>query len=241
MRAMPERKRFLRGGFFSIYLLLLLVPTYAVLANTGNLIHIFSPTLDSIAFTYLFLRLTGLYGITFLFVQIMLGGFLPVWQKIFGGRAFVFHEQQGILAYSFILFHPSLFLINSALISGERSPLYFLYLLLPNYSNLREYYITFGKLGLTLLTLGVFAAYFRHKDYLNRHWRKFHILNYLAFFAVWYHSWKIGTDTHAFPMSWLYPLFLGGVLLTLLYRFVWPQIGRAVMRKMQILTKAAEG
>src|SRR3989304_4660000 len=63
---------------------------------------------------------------------------------------------------------------------------------------------TFGRVGFWLITLAVLAAKLRTQPWLRVHWRKFHILNYLAFIFISIHSRFTGTDTLTPPFVWFW-------------------------------------
>lgn len=198
--------------FILIYLLLLFIPGYAVSQNSG-----FTEREGATASTYLFLRLTGLYGFVLIFVQIMLGAYMDFARRIFGPKILNFHMREGIVAYGLILAHPILFLLNTALAGVPNA----LGLLVPQFTTTYETYLSFGKFGFILLTLAVFAARFRNALFLQKHWRKFHILNYLAFWLIFVHSFNVGSDTRLAIFSWLYPVMAVLVVLSIFYRRVY--------------------
>ncbi len=193
---------------------MLLIPGYTILGD-GSFVEAFGSPPDII---YLFLRLAGLYGLTFLFIQLILGSFMQNFLKLFGPSALRWHIRQGILTYGLVLSHPTLYTIYSAQTLNIFSPLRTLW---PNFSVLNEYYISFGRIGLFLLTIGVFFGIFRSHPMLFRNWRKLHILNYVAFAFVLFHSWNVGSDTHNPPFVYLYPLFVAGFATAIFYRRVY--------------------
>lgn len=195
--------------FILIYLLFLLVPGYAVWQNGG-----FVAPADAKAPIYLFLRLTGLYALVFIFIQIMLGAFMNYWRTVFGSKILNFHMAQGVVTYGLILAHPSFFLLN-AILADVPNPLI---LLVPQFTTTYETYLSFGKIGFIFLTIAVFAAKFRSVGFLEKHWRKFHILNYIAFWFIFVHSFNVGSDTRTVPFSWLYPIMGICVVISIVYR-----------------------
>lgn len=209
-------KKILRQVSVFLYLLILVIPIYTVLQNTGDLTRFWDPTPEPGEITYFFLRAVGLYAFVLLFLQITIGAWMPHWTKLFP-KIFLFHETQGLFAYGFLFAHPLFFLVNSFFTTGVFAPVS---LLFTNFGNIREFYISLGKIAFVLLTIGVFAAYFRHKPFLNRHWRKFHILNYVAFWLVFFHSFNLGSDTRTYPMNLVYPVTGILVLLSILKRLI---------------------
>jgi len=75
-----------------------------------------------------------------------------------------------------------------------------------------------GKVALLLLTLGVIAGYFRTRPFFRRNWRKFHVVNYIAFLAIILHSRNLGTDARTPPFVWVYWIAVIAVCLTLIYK-----------------------
>ncbi len=192
--------------FIFLYTLLLLIPGYTLFQDG-----------EADGTISLFLRLTGLYAFVLIFIQIMLGAFMDFARRIFGPRILNFHMTQGLVAYGLILAHPTLFLLNTVL-AGVPNPLI---LLLPRFTTAYETYLSFGKVGFVLLTAAVFAARFRNTQFLQKHWRKFHILNYIAFWLIFVHSFNIGSDAKTPPFSWLYPVMAVLVVLSIFYRRIY--------------------
>lgn len=200
--------------FLFIYIILLLIPGYTILKNA----LVFTIFEDPPEVVYLFLRLAGLYGATLLFIQVMLGAYMQKFISLFGASALKWHTRQGIITYGIILSHPLLYTVYSAQTLQNFNLISIFW---PNLSDLNEYYISFGRLGLYLLTIGIFFGIFRSHRVFIKHWRKFHIVNYVAFAFVLFHSWNIGSDTHTPPFVFLYPVFIVGLLSALLYRRIY--------------------
>ncbi|MEK7521463.1 MAG: hypothetical protein AAB599_01530 [Patescibacteria group bacterium] len=117
---MPTRV-LLRTLIRILYGLFLLVPLYVVYKNSGGLIGFFKYFQQPSLTTYLFLRLTGLYAFFLIFLQIVHGGFMPLWKKIFDAKATVSHEKQGVLAYCLVLTHPLFFTLSAILAAGLKN------------------------------------------------------------------------------------------------------------------------
>lgn len=192
-----------------------MIPGYTLLRNTGGFEALTGYGASST--TYTFLRLTGLYAFILIFIQIMLGAFVNYWRTVFGPRILNFHMREGIVAYGLILAHPALFLLNAVLAGVPNA----LGLLIPRFTNAYEIYLSFGKIGFILLTIAIFAARFRNVGFLQNHWRKFHILNYIAFWLIFVHSFNLGSDTHTAPFSLLYPVMAILVVISIGYRRIY--------------------
>jgi len=180
--------------FFLIWLFLLSLGPITVLRN-------------STGFSINFLqRMVGLLAYTLLFVQIILGSFMQRLTEKLGGWIFRFHITEGIFTYVLVLAHPLLFVFDP------------LYIYLGFSSQKAELYYSFGRSAFWLITLALLAAKLRTHPWLQNHWRKFHILNYVAFFLIWFHSLKVGTDIGTFPFSFFHGPSLIIVLGIVLYR-----------------------
>lgn len=194
------------------YFILLVVPLITIFNNFP------SNNNNKSDLIYLFLRFTGLLGIVLLFVQLIIGAFKDPLTKLFGNSLLSWHVKQGIITYGIILSHPLLYTIFSSKVVKTFNPLSTLW---PDFSDPNEFYISFGRLALYLLTIGIIFAIFRSQPFLIRHWRKFHILNYIAFTLILIHSWNVGSDTQNLPFVFLYPVFILGLGIALLYRRIY--------------------
>lgn len=151
-------------------------------------------------------RIIGLMAFTLLFIQIILGSLMEKLVEKLGGWIFKFHITEGIVAYGLILVHPLLLKFDP------------LYVFLGFSSQGAEFYYSFGRSAFWLLTVGVAAGLLRTQPWLQNNWRKFHVLNYVAFFLVWYHSFKVGTDIGTFPFSFFHGPSLVVVSAIVLYK-----------------------
>lgn len=193
-----------------LYFAFLLVPLYVLNKNSS-----FQNLGNPAVLTYTFLRLSGLYAFFLIFLQILWGAFMPFWKTIFDDRAVVWHEKMGVLAYILIFVHPVFFFISAYLASGLSVALG---LILPGFSTDYDLHLTYGKIGFTLISLSVAAAYFRHLPFFNRYWLAFHLLNYVSFWFIFLHSRSVGSDTHTFPLNFLHPLMGAVVAASIAYR-----------------------
>lgn len=210
-------KKSLKTVTLIFYTLLLIFPILTVWETIGTFENLQNTLSHGASSVYLLLRLTGLYAFVLLFLQIMHGAFMPFWNNIFGPKSPVTHEKVGIIIYILILFHPFFYIFS---VGMELGFIQALPALLPKINTEYELHLTYGKVALTLLTLSVLAVYFRHLKILNKHWIKFHVLNYVVFFLAFYHSYKVGSDSHLTPYSYLYPAMFLGVVGSIVYRFL---------------------
>ena len=137
------------------------------------------------------------------------------WIEKFGGWVFKFHTTQGAIIYALIFAHASLFVLFNYKAGGRIDPFYVFTDLCVLCSNKTEFFYNLGRIGFWLITLAVVAARLRTQPWLRAHWRKFHILNYLAFMVIALHGRFIGSDTLSSPFSWIliaYTLIIFGIV-----------------------------
>ncbi|MBI3980851.1 hypothetical protein HY345_02535 [Candidatus Microgenomates bacterium] len=191
-----------------LFLALLCFPPITIIGSQDwkSFVSSFS---DVDSLIYLLLRFFALYGIIFLFIQVLLGSFVLNFRQIFGPKILQFHIIQGILTYLIITLHPTMFFVFNFNTQGWEKALA---MILPSFTNRLDFYLNFGKLAIVLLNISVFAGLLRKVPALIPHWRKLHRLNYVVFALIIYHSWNIGQDTRLVPFVYLYPVFLTGLV-----------------------------
>jgi len=206
-----KQKRLL---WFFVWLFIILSGPITVLRNT----NIAEVRTSGLLLLTTFQRASGLLAFSLLFIQIMLGSFMQWWLDSLGAKAFRLHTREGLLTYGFVFIHPIFQYLIAAKTLGFAN-----YLAIPmtNYLKAPELWISFGRVALALLTIGVAAAYFRTKPILRKNWRALHIVNYFAFFLVAIHAGRLGTDVGSLPFSLIYWLGIATVALTVVHRFVW--------------------
>jgi len=141
------------------------------------------------------LRFLGLTSFVLLFFQLMLGAYMERCINRFGGWVFKFHIFNGIAIYSLIILHPLAFLFSRYFIGIGADPI-FIFLGFCIYCQTKlDFYYTLGRISFWLLTIGVLAGFFRNiNPFMRFNWRKFHVLNYVAFLIVGVHEYLLGTD-----------------------------------------------
>ncbi len=207
-----------KGFIILCWLLILLVGPITLFVNT-TLSEVFSNPIQLINF---FQRLTGLLAFSLLFVQLLLGSYMNFWQRYLGAKTFKYHVIEGLVSYGLFLGHPLLYVVFTYRLVGKLTTF-----ILPNLdinTPVYELYLTYGRIGFLLLTIGVVAGLLRNKPFLRAHWRKFHILNYFAFFFVAVHAYNVGTDVRTFPFSFLFWIAIVVITATVFRRFVYPRL-----------------
>ena len=132
-------------------------------------------------------RITGMLALGLITLQIYLGA---------SRKAIWFHRINGILAYIFVFLHPLLLVFYDYVAFGRFDPLYVFVDVCLLCDSIRESLINLGRIAFYLITVAVIAIKFREfSSWLKTNWRKLHVLNYLAFYFVSFHSINIGTDS----------------------------------------------
>ena len=171
----------------------------------------------------LFQRILGLLAFTLLFIQIFLGAFMGRLTEKLGEWVFNFHLFNGKLLYTLILLHPAFYMLYLFKIKGVLDPFYIYSDLCVLCKGNLEHFYNFGRVAFWLITAGIIAAVFRASDpFLKKNWRKFHILNYFAFFLIAIHSKVLGTDISTTPFKWIYLFGIATVSLSLVVKYILP-------------------
>ena len=179
--------------FFLVWTVIILLGPLTVIQNSLRL----NPGNQIIIDLNFVQRLTGIIAFELIFIQIVLGASMNFWTNKFGGWVYTFHTRyEGSLAYLLILTH-------------KLDP----FSIFPQFCFLcktkTELYLTLGRASFWLITLAVVAAKFRGlTPWLRKNWRGLHILNYLVFFLVAFHSWNLGSDASYVPFRYFYFLSL---------------------------------
>lgn len=214
--------------FFLVWFLIIISGPVTILRNTSIAL-----LTDPIVLANAFQRLTGLLAFTLIFIQIVLGSFMNGWTQLIGAKAYKLHITQGLMTYGFMFIHP--LFENVVVYQVSKSITTALLVFVPSLETQRDIFLVFGRSAFVLATIAVIAAYFRTKPFFRRNWKAFHILNYLVFFLVWFHSKGLGTDVNTFPINFLYLAMPLVVITSLLYR-----AGAPYLQKLMANSKARE-
>lgn len=172
-------------------------------------------------------RLAAVLAFSLLFVQVILGAFMESLTEKFGGWIFKLHVYQGVVSYALVIIHPLLFLGLNFKDKGVIDPFYVFTDFCAICSTPLELWYTFGRISFWLITVAVFAAIMRKQAWWRIHWRKFHVLNYLAFLLIAIHARFAGTDALTPPFVWIYWFAVVSVLATFIYKYVRPALLKA--------------
>jgi DMSO/TMAO reductase YedYZ heme-binding membrane subunit len=213
--------------FWILYIAFLAVPAITIWQTADS-----STFSDTANLPYFVLRVFGLYGLTLIAIQTLLGAFMPFFIRNLGPWVRKFHIFQGIFAYLLILLHPIMYSLFELPHVGIIKTFVDI---LPHFSTSFEVYMDLGKLAFILLSVGVAAGLLRNNPKVIAHWRLVHRANYLVFAIVMLHSWLIGSDTHIAPFVYMYPVFIAILIASVWYK--WNQYKR--VKSLQMASKQA--
>lgn len=132
-------------------------------------------------------RATGLTAFGLLTFQIFLSS---------NTKFIKYHMLNGILAYTFVFIHPILMIVSRYFLYRKIDPFYVYTDVCVLCDGIYEYYVNFGRIAFYLTTTAVIAVKYKNmSSWLKIHWRKLHVLNYLAFYAVSIHAYSLGSDS----------------------------------------------
>ncbi|OGM58039.1 hypothetical protein A3A50_02140 [Candidatus Woesebacteria bacterium RIFCSPLOWO2_01_FULL_38_20] len=206
-------------AFFVLWLIVLSVGPITVIKNTP-IDQFKTNSLITINFLQ---RSVGLMAYTMIFFQIILGAFMNKWIEKLGGWIFRFHLNEGALAYLIILSHPLLLVLYNFKAKGLVDPFYVFTDFCLLCKDKTEYFHTLGRVSFWMVTVAVAAAKFRTHPLLQRHWRKFHILNYIVFLLVSVHGFLVGSDFRTPPFGYLFPLMIIAATTAFWYRRIYSE------------------
>ena len=149
---------------------------------------------DSSAFAALIFPLFGLYALTLVWMQILLGSLMPLWQRLWP-RIFVYHRAQGVFALLFAVTHPALLWFGV----GTKS-----YLARDFVAPENVKFLYFGYLALFSIILTAGSALLMRTRLIKKYWRKLHYLNYLVFFSAGVHSYFLGSDIQSTGLRYVW-------------------------------------
>lgn len=112
-----------------------------------------------------------------------------------------YHKLNGIFTYFFVFLHPATWIVWNYFLRGNIDVYYPFIDVCGLCKPKVEYFYNLGRLGFWSITFAVVAARLVtiiNDKWLNKNWRKVHLLNYLAFYFVSIHAFFIGSDTKAF-------------------------------------------
>lgn len=165
-----QNLRFWRIFVYSIIALLYVIPLAIIFWHGYD--HYFQ----------LFRRITGVTGITSLFIAILLSLLVRQSKQIFGIVYLKIHHYFSIAGLLLISFHPAIMAIDFGTAR----------ILIPDLSSWNSFLTNGGRSALYIIYLAVIAAILRRN--IARYWRYFHALLYPAFLLGAIHGLRQGSD-----------------------------------------------
>lgn len=157
----------------------------------------------------------GLIAFTLIWLQIMLGAFMRQLVRIFP-KVLTLHIGQGIFALGFAVLHP--FTLIYSFLPGNLEDYFHYTFIAPE----MKFFVHLGQASVPLLILGIFAGAMRNWAPIKRVWRWLHMVHYVVFFAIFFHSWNLGTDLATSPyLRGLWIFFFVTVVIAIVYRRVY--------------------
>ncbi len=200
-----------KKGILIISFVYVLIAAFCFLIIYKN--PLFIPSLKMVAIISFLQMYLALVAFVLLSIQIFLGAFGDFLFNKFGGGVYKLHFVNGIITYLLIFLHPFLFFILLFVSRKVLDP-FFVYsdfCLMCETKN--DLYLSLGRFAFWFISAGFLAAVLRNRDWWRKNWKYLHVLNYLAFFFVAFHAWKLGSNIH----SLLYlPVYILGVLIVLI-------------------------
>jgi len=177
--------------FWGVLIILLSIAPLTILDTLNFSIAFKFPA----ATTNLLMRFVGLTAFILLFWQLMIGAFMERWINKFGGWVFNFHVINGVVIYSLVFLHLLSLVLFRYFLGIGMDPI-FVFLGFCIYCQTKsDFFYTLGRVAFWLITIGVLAGFFRKSTtFMRFNWRKFHMLNYMAFLIIGIHGYLLGTD-----------------------------------------------
>lgn len=202
----PNRYPAWRWIFPGLWIVFFLTPGWIFFAERGGLEWLNRLTADT--WTGSIFPLFGLYALTLVWFQVMLGSLQPLWEKIWP-KIVSFHRTQGLFALLFALTHPTLLFVTV----GLRS-----YLARDFVAPDQVKWMYFGYTALFIMLLTISTALLRRRRSMAKWWRKIHILNYVLFASAWIHSYNLGTDIQSTGLKYLWYWYGLSVLVVIIFK-----------------------
>jgi predicted ferric reductase len=200
--------------------LVLLVPGVVFLTNAGNLREYGSPAAPPGQLLYALSRAIGLYALTFVWLQVLLGAFRDIAGSWLGAADVLrMHRSLGVFVVLTAVTHVVLFLAAVALRSDAGQAVE---LLLPRAG--AGYYrrmLALGALGLYALFAAWAATSLRRWSSLRGWSQRIHWAAYAALFLVLLHSLAIGSETRLEPLRALCSVYFLTGSAAVLWSRVW--------------------
>jgi len=143
-----------------------------------------------------FIRLGALFGFTAMFIATTMSPFMVQLYKIFGKPFIKLHHIFSIFGLIMITLHPVMFAISKMDIT----------VFIPDVSSWISFWELAGRPAFFIIYIAALAAILRKS--IQKYWRVFHVLNYIALLFAYIHGVLIGTDFQNFGILILFSAML---------------------------------
>jgi hypothetical protein len=199
-------ERFIYG--LSIGLIFLLA-TLVWGQSTGDLAVYFSERVPEGQLLYILSKLTGLYAIGLLGLQVFIGITPSPGLKRY-------HRLTGYLLFLFIIIHAALFFYAASLRAGSIA----YQILIPDFgSGFYQLAVSLGVVAVCLIPLVIVTGVYRQKKSLVAGW--LHWISIVVCVLAFLHSYQIGSDTRSVVVTAFYLLIASGFVIALFYRAIF--------------------
>jgi len=154
----------------------------------------------------LFRRITGLAGVSSLFIAIILSSFVRQSKKIFGTAYIKVHHLFSIIGLILVTLHPAIMAID---FGTSR-------IFIPNFSSWNAFLTNAGRPALYLIYIAAIAAVFRRN--ITKYWKYLHNIIYLAFILGAIHGMRQGSNFSSTILFILYILMIVAVVFNFIYK-----------------------
>jgi len=206
-----------------LLIVLFVIPGMTWLWNVGDIASYFMYTNLDGQFVYVLSKLTGLYAMMFIWLQLLLGLLKTQIKHLYGDVSSKVHSRLGISTLVLVILHVVLFVTAVSL----RNDYFAWKLLVPEFS--QGYYALMLTVGLGALIILLVSILSRgvlvNVNNSIKLW--LHRLVFIAFYMILIHSYTIGTESRIGVMNILYLLMLvsiTGILIFRVYQWLLSQL-----------------
>jgi len=191
-----QNLKFKRTFFYSLIILVYLIPLITIFINGYD------------DFFQLFRRITGVTGISSLFVAILLSLLVRQSRHIFGVAYLKIHHFFSIAGFLLISLHPVIMLIDFGTAR----------ILIPDFRSWNSFFTNGGRLALYIIYFATIAALLRKR--IVRYWRYLHVLIYPAFILGAVHGLRQGSDLNNAVLSIMFIIMIVTVSIIFFFKRV---------------------
>lgn len=220
-------KQFLKPFFLLLYAGLIVIPT-VMWFTSSNYEALQTGDVALRQALLLIFPLFGLIAFTMLWAQLMIGAFMPLWNKLYSSpKVLRFHIVHGVVVWLVLLLHPGL--LYASKILGDGFTLQALRIDYVARQNVP--YVLLGMAAFILLCTTILIALLRKRSFVQKYWKKVHYLNYVVFVMVFVHSFRLGSHVEPTILRYVWFVYGSVFVLALLYKRFYRPVMKASIKK----------